>query len=265
MKKEKYNILIIGKLNEVTKSISDYLEKSPDFNLQFCEPKIEAVIKMFKVFRADIALISLIGAADVDKKIFDEIKFHHKLMPAITIGTEFESNSFIKYFDNDQFINLIRPIDNKSVYEAICKRLGIKTHEITFAKPEQQKPIEAQTQKLKVLVVDDDGQMLRTLKMILGIRYEVFFANSGLKAMVSIGKHQPDVIILDYDMPVCSGKQVFEMIKADPDFRRIPVIFLTGFGDEVHIRGVLKLRPAGYLLKPTTEAKLVQAIEHAVR
>ena len=54
------------------------------------------------------------------------------------------------------------------------------------------------------------------------------------------------------------------MIRADEDLTQIPVIFLTGVNDREHIEAVLKLKPAGYLLKPAVAEKLIAAIEKAV-
>ena len=64
-------------------------------------------------------------------------------------------------------------------------------------------------------------------------------------------------------MPVCDGRQTLEMIRADEDLREIPVIFLTGVNSREHIEAVLKLRPAGYMLKPAVPAKLKEAIDKA--
>ena len=82
-----------------------------------------------------------------------------------------------------------------------------------------------------------------------------------MKAMTSIGKNRPDLILLDYEMPVCDGRQTLEMIRADDDLKDIPVIFLTSVNDREHIQSVLELHPQGYLLKPPVQEKLEQAIE----
>lgn len=76
--------------------------------------------------------------------------------------------------------------------------------------------------------------------------YEVAVAISGAQAMTSIGKKRPDLILLDYEMPVCDGKMTLEMIRADEDMKDIPVIFLTAVNDKANIEVVLKLKPVGY-------------------
>lgn len=95
-------------------------------------------------------------------------------------------------------------------------------------------------------------------------KYNITLANSGMKAMTSIGKSRPDVVLLDYEMPVCDGRQTLEMIRADEELSSIPVIFLTSVNDRKHIESVLRLRPAGYLLKPAKPDTLISAIEKAL-
>ena len=62
-------------------------------------------------------------------------------------------------------------------------------------------------------------------------------------------------------MPVCDGKMTLEMIRADEDMKDIPVIFLTAVNDKANIEAVLKLKPAGYFLKPVVKDRLFAEIE----
>ena len=118
--------------------------------------------------------------------------------------------------------------------------------------------------KKTVLVVDDNAAILRSIKAMLEDKYTVMLANSGMQALKSIGKKHPDVILLDYEMPVCDGRQTLEMIRADEEICDIPVIFLTGVNSREHIEAVIKLKPAGYLLKPAVADKLIANIEKAL-
>ena len=108
---------------------------------------------------------------------------------------------------------------------------------------------EGKTDKKKILVVDDSNVMCQAMNELLGEAYEISMAHSGLAAIRTIVLNRPDLILLDYEMPVCDGKQVLEMIRSDKDIADIPVIFLTGKVDKQSIKNVLALKPAGYLLK----------------
>ncbi len=119
-------------------------------------------------------------------------------------------------------------------------------------------------EKKKLLIVDDDGTTLRVLKGMLEHEYDVTIVNSGMNAIKAIGKKRPDLILLDYEMPVCDGRQTLEMLRADEESKHIPVVFLTGVNDRAHIEAVLSLRPAGYLLKPPDKKMIVDTIRKAI-
>ncbi len=113
----------------------------------------------------------------------------------------------------------------------------------------------------KILVVDDSGAMLRALKSWLDDKYHVTLANSGIAAIKSMALNKPDLILLDYEMPVCNGKQVLEMIRMELEYVDLPVIFLTRRGDAASIKGVRELRPERYLLKTLDPYLIVRAVD----
>lgn len=104
-------------------------------------------------------------------------------------------------------------------------------------------------QKKKILVVDDSDVVRHNMKNLLGKDYIVIEASSGVSAIKNITLDKPDLILLDYEMPVCDGKQTLEMIRQEEDMADIPVIFLTGKGDRESVSKVMSLKPSGYLLK----------------
>lgn len=112
----------------------------------------------------------------------------------------------------------------------------------------------------KILVVDDDGVMLRTMKMWLA-GYDVYMANSGMNAIQLLAKTKVDLILLDYEMPAASGLQVFEMLKSDEKTANIPVIFLTSKDDKDTVMKVLAAKPEKYLLKSMKGEDLVKAVD----
>ncbi len=131
------------------------------------------------------------------------------------------------------------------------------------AMEEVQKYLDRQAvkKKKKILVVDDSELMREAMKKLLGIDYEVMPVSSGLAALRSIILNRPDLILLDYEMPVCDGRQVLEMIRSEKDFADIPVFFLTGRSDKESVQKVLALKPAGYLVKSLQPAEIKKGID----
>lgn len=248
-------ILLIGKLNNVVKETNKFL--SQFFHVQICSENAGVLEGMLKIINPDLVLVSLIGAYDIDTSIFFLLSDQYAQVPVLTIGTKEECGAFLKYYEEEQFENLIRPVENTVIMEAVCRRLGLDAEEV---EKDAAKAGKERTDKKRILVVDDNGTALRTMKAMLEEYYEVAVAISGAQAMTSIGKKRPDLILLDYEMPVCDGKMTLEMIRADEDMQDIPVVFLTAVNDRANIEAVLKLKPAGYFLKPPVKDKLLAEI-----
>lgn len=115
--------------------------------------------------------------------------------------------------------------------------------------------------KLKILAVDDSGVILNNIKNWLGDKYQVMLADSGLSAIKCMTLNRPDLILLDYEMPVCDGRQTLAMIRENNEFKDIPVIFLTGKQDKQSILQVMDLKPEGYLLKTMKPVDVVRNID----
>lgn len=249
-------ILLIGKLNSVVKETNTYL--SQFFHVQLCSENAGVLEGMMKIVNPDLVLVSLIGAYDIDTSIFFLLSDQYPQTPVLTIGTQEECSSFLKYYEESQFENLVRPVENTVIMNAVCRRLGLEKTEVERDAAAEKKEAGG---KKRILVVDDNGTTLRTMKAMLEEYYEVTIAISGAQAMTSIGKKRPDLILLDYEMPICDGRMTLEMIRADDDMKDIPVVFLTAVNDRANIEAVLKLKPAGYFLKPAVKDKLIAEIE----
>ncbi len=118
-----------------------------------------------------------------------------------------------------------------------------------------------ENQKNKVLVVDDSLVIRQGMKELLEPEYEVSLAKSGLSAVRTITLDRPDLVLLDYDMPICDGRQILEMIRSEEEFADIPVIFLTGRVDKESIQKVAALKPAGYLPKYLKPAEIKKNVD----
>ncbi len=249
-------VLLIGKMNSVVKEINQFL--SQYFHVQLCSENANVLEGMVKIVHPDLVLISLIGAYGIDTSIFYLLSDQHAHIPVLTIGTKEESDRFFKYYENIQFENLIRPVENTVIMEAVCRRLGMDGKAVAEKAAAEKRDTAV---KKRILAVDDNGTALRTMKAMLEDHYDVAVAISGAQAMTSIGKQRPDLILLDYEMPVCDGRMTLEMIRADEELKDIPVIFLTAVNDRDNIEAVLKLKPAGYFLKPPVKERLIAEID----
>ena len=115
--------------------------------------------------------------------------------------------------------------------------------------------------KKKILEVDDSGAMLRNVKGWLEDKYQVILANSGAMAIKYLSTNRPDLVLLDYEMPIVDGKQVLGMIRSETEFSDIPVIFLTSKGDKESVMQVMDLKPDGYLLKTMSPEQIKKSVD----
>lgn len=107
----------------------------------------------------------------------------------------------------------------------------------------------SKSSKPKILLVDDSATIREGLQKLLAKDYEVSAVQSGIAAIRAITLDKPDLVLLDYDMPVCDGRHVLEMLRSDREFSDVSVIFLTGRDDPESVKKVLSLKPEGYMIK----------------
>ncbi len=117
--------------------------------------------------------------------------------------------------------------------------------------------------KLRVLVLDDQIEMLEMLKIILtAAGFEVIPALDGPSGLRSAYQHHPDAILLDIMMPGMDG---FEVCRRMRDFTEVPIIFVTA---KANIEDIVAGFAAGaddYLVKPFHQAELVTRLTAALR
>ena len=116
-------------------------------------------------------------------------------------------------------------------------------------------------EKHKILIVDDDETYMELIKAWLEDRYDVVMASSGLLAIRWLARNKPDLILLDYEMPITNGPQLLEMLKSEAGTDNIPVMFLTGKQDKGSIMRVLNLKPTDYILKTIDRGSLLEKLD----
>jgi serine phosphatase RsbU (regulator of sigma subunit) len=109
--------------------------------------------------------------------------------------------------------------------------------------------------KKTVLVVDDAPSNIRIVNEILHDTYRVRIATDGAKGIeLASGSPEPDLILLDVQMPEMDGFEVCRQLKANPATRDIPVIFLTGQTDTVDETKGFEVGAVDYIHKPFSPA-----------
>ncbi|MBQ9441521.1 MAG: response regulator [Selenomonadaceae bacterium] len=189
---------------------------------KFVEDSPEVLVYLKDVCLEEEKFLLLLGN-------LDELSFVENTLPAAAITEKFE-----------------RPIDLKKLTAEVQKLAQ------TVDEKEMQKSI---------LLVDDDPTFLKMMKGWLDSDYRVTIVTSGMQALMYLADNKPDLILLDYEMPVTSGPQVLEMIRSETKVDHVPVMFLTGKGDRESVLKVVGLKPEGYLLKNLPREKILDSLE----
>jgi len=113
----------------------------------------------------------------------------------------------------------------------------------------------------KIIVVDDNIDNLDALKNTLKDIYGVYPCSSALEMFDLLGHVQPDLILLDVEMPEMNGYEAIKKLKNDTQYQKIPVIFLTSMNDEKSEIDGLKLGAVDYIHKPFVTPMLLRRIK----
>ncbi len=117
------------------------------------------------------------------------------------------------------------------------------------------------------ILVADDSMVVRAVlrRQLEADGHTVVEAVDGEDAITACREHLPDVVLLDVEMPVLDGHSTLERLKADPDLKDIPVVFLTGRVDTADVVTGLRLGAHDYLRKPFEANELMARVSAALR
>lgn len=222
--------------------------KKAGFVTDFAEPAVKSI----EDGRADCDIVLLMADDyvynSVDALVYIKDIISDDDIPLCVIGYDQEIAEIKKYIPEDRIHRIFkRPFDAKYVTEELLSVAEV-AYENRLGK--------------RILLVDDDPTFLKMLQGWLFDKYRITAVKSGMQAITYIANHKPDLILLDYDMPITPGPQVMEMIRSEFDSSEIPIIFLTGKSDRESIMRVMKLKPQGYLLKTMSRDDIISAIDN---
>ena len=120
-------------------------------------------------------------------------------------------------------------------------------------------------QKVKVLVVDDEPNIVQTLRDRLEMNdYQVFTAQNGSDGLKTAQENAPDVILLDVMMPVMDGHEMLEKLRQQDWGQNISVIMLTARSQAQDIARARACGIEDYIIKPFDLSELLEKIEAIV-
>lgn len=276
-------ILFVADFNDTAHCIQEAMLSQ--YQVQLCSMKnAEDVSHMIRMFRPDMVVVFISCYQNISSKLFYILTIVHTAIPIITIGKKEDTMQYEMLYSKTQYTHLYRPIKNRDIMKCIADRLHITEDENAEHKDisdisnyiENEDKIknktdiwddaeldnEADADKRKhILFVDNDDEIYNNMKLIIGDRYRVSVAGTELQAMRMLEKDRPDMMFLSYEMPLCEGRIMLEMIRSDEELRKLPVVFLTKIAEKRNIASIIRLKPAGCILKPLDKEMVTRIIE----
>ena len=271
----KYKVLICGRNNAL---VTDFIQHTEAFFYTLSTSECwQDILEHFKVFDPEAyvcfvehdyektigqinklktsgyyngAAIVLIGDADTCSLIEENAKYTADVLICRPVTPDNLTLRITRYFDDiAEAKEKLKAKELARQTEAEAQQAAIEEKAAEIAAKETEAVSES-VEKKHILIVDDDRTVLKMLKSALGDKYEVTTMINGVMVDKLLDTKKVDLIILDYEMPIETGADIFRRIKNNPKSSHIPVCFLTGVSDRAKIMEVMLLKPHGYLLKP---------------
>ncbi|MFT5502356.1 MAG: chemosensory pili system protein ChpA (sensor histidine kinase/response regulator) [Gammaproteobacteria bacterium] len=126
-------------------------------------------------------------------------------------------------------------------------------------------PKVAETQRSKVMVVDDSITMRRVASKLLERHdYDVVTAKDGVDALAQLEDTRPDVMLLDVEMPRMDGFELATYMRNEASYSNIPIIMITSRTGEKHRDRAFEIGVTNYMGKPYQEDELISNIQSAL-
>ena len=118
---------------------------------------------------------------------------------------------------------------------------------------------------MTILVVDDDYLSRELLQAHMeNAHYHVILANSGIKALELAAAQQPDIILMDVNMPGLNGYSVCSQLKSTPTTSHIPVLLMTAMDDEENMALASESGADGFVSKPFDIPRMFEKINQLI-
>ncbi len=117
----------------------------------------------------------------------------------------------------------------------------------------------------KILLVDDNPSIRRIGKFMLEENYEVVTSNDGKEGVQAAKKENPDLILMDVQMPNMTGIEATKAIKADPKTTNIPIVIVSGQGKDTEVMEGMQAGVEDYVVKPFDAEDLNRKIKKYIR
>ena len=220
----------------------------------------QAMYELLADFEPDLILLDVnmphIDGYDTIKNLKSDERYAQ--IPVIFVTGNSDRESVVKGLSLGAADYVIKPYSAEKLIESIENHLNIHRRKEFFSNASDNK-------KTSVLVVDDISSMLRAIQYALHDRYKVFILSRPEDAVDFLRTNKPDLILLDYLMPVLSGFDLIPIIRHLPDHKNTPIIIITTEGTVDLVNEAMSIGAYDFIVKPFKPKELNDKVAKHIR
>ena len=217
----------------------------------------EVLFKTLKLVTPDIILLDVnmpeVDGYEVIKNLKENI--HYANIPVIFFTSNNDRESVLKGLSLGAVDYIIKPFETNNLVECIEKN-------ITASRSEKENEDDGRP---RILAIDDVVSILKTIKAALHANYKVHTINRPDAVLNFLKLRKPDLILLDYLMPVYNGFELIPMIRELPGYEETPIIMLTSEGTITNIKEAISLGACDFIVKPFKESELIEKVDKHIK
>jgi len=223
----------------------------------------DSVLKMYEYlayFKPDLILLD-VNMPDIDG--YEAIKSlkadeRYSEIPVMFLTGNSDRENVVKGLSLGAVDYVIKPFSTSKLVESIEGHLNPKKNKDSSKE-------EDDGSKPSVLVVDDVSSMLRAMQYALQDRYKVYILSKSEDVMDFLRTKKPDLILLDYVMPVLNGFDLIPMIRKLPEHKDTPIVIVTTEGTQEHVNEAMTLGASDFIVKPFKPVELNGKVAKHIR
>jgi diguanylate cyclase (GGDEF)-like protein len=245
----KHRILIIDDNNSLTHALQEEalsweMEIIVNNNLSQARESLKTI-----ELQSIILDIGLSEGKETGLNLLEEIAEKYPKLPVIILSSQESFSNRIKVAQLGARFFLQKPITSQRVFETINQVLQ-----------------ESNLPTAKLLIVDDDPEILEFLKLtLIPWGFQVDLLCEPTKFWETLKTSAPDLLILDIEMPNYNGIELCQVVRSDPYWSDLPILFLSCHSDAQTIEKVFSVGGDDYINKPIICAELIARISNRIQ
>lgn len=258
-------IMVTGRNRKIAGDVCSHLEADRGYVPMKCQAAKTPLLDMVLSEMPHVIIVCAGNETADTVKVFDVLKESTRagFSSIIVIANDEDKKTFINNTKLRKSSFLARPVSLMALYTKLeeFEEKYKDNNSMDFSMITEFENEQEEFTRKHILVVDDEADQLAAIKENLAEFYEVTLINKGKNVFRYLEKYKVDLILLDYVMPEMDGPEVLKLLRAHPDYKEIPIVFLTGVSDkETIIKTLVELKPQGYILKPSKKSEMVAKI-----